>query len=114
MGRSTKNSLVLIRYLPLLTALFFSGCKEQITPSEILPPKKFARVLVELSLVEAAEQQKALPELYLNQPEVWTVDVFSRLNTDSAEFNRSFRFYFTHPEAMKIALIEADLIWNKQ
>jgi len=103
-----------MRYVFLFTG-FMLGCgSAEQSPSGILSPHDFAQALVELSVIEAAQQQKALPAQYLQQPDAWTADALHRLNTDSAEFNRSFRFYYTHPEAMKKALKEADRIWNQR
>lgn len=82
-------------------------------PADVLPPKKFAEALVEFSVIEAAQQQKALPALYQKQPEVWTTEALARMGTDTAQFNRSYRYYFTHPEDMKQVLEEAELLWKK-
>ena len=90
------------------------GCQTaETTPKGILPPNKFAQALIELSVIEAAQQQKALPPQYHNQPVIWTSDALSRLNTDTAEFNRSYRYYYTHPEKMKTVLSEMQKTLNQ-
>ncbi len=62
-------------------------------------------------LIEAAQKQQALPVSYQKQPEKWTADALFRLQTDTAEFNRSYRYYFSHPEKMNLVLVEAQAIW---
>jgi len=81
-------------------------------PADVLPPAKFAEALVEFSIIEAAQQQRALPANYQQQPEVWTAEALSRMGTDTAQFNRSYRYYFTHPDDMKLVLKEAEQRWK--
>jgi hypothetical protein len=88
------------------------GCQLAEKENEgILPPNKFAQALVELCIIEAAQKQQALPVSYQKQPEKWTADALFRLQTDTAEFNRSYRYYFSHPEKMNLVLVEAQAIW---
>ena len=91
------------------------GCQtNEKKPTEILTPNRFAQVCVELCVVQAAQQQKALPSNYQMQPEKWNEEVLARLQTDTATFNRSYRFYFTHPEEMNAVLSEAETYWQNR
>lgn|GEM_PF-906584 len=100
--------------LPLLFLVCSLACQNlEKTPQGILPPTQFAQALIELSVIEAAQQQQALPPQYQKQPNVWTSHVLARLNTDTTEFNQSYRYYYTHPEKMKIVLAEMQKMMNQ-
>jgi hypothetical protein len=86
-------------------ALFFSvllvmaACSDR--PSDIIPPKQMAAVLTDVHIVDGAMNNiPQVPDSVYKYGMAKYLAVFKKHNTDSAQFNRSYKYYTLHPDVL--------------
>lgn len=83
--------------------LFLASCQsDRNIPAEVLPPETMKNILVDVNVVEgglkanfilADSAKKVAPTLY--------EEVYERYGTNAADFQKSIRWYFEHPEILE-------------
>lgn len=89
----------------LLLCLLFVACgsPEGAIPVDVLPREKFTTVLLEAQLIEARMNHELVVAHHSTIPsEQYYRDMFKAQGTDDEEFKRSFRYWSSRPEDMKV------------
>jgi Domain of unknown function (DUF4296) len=91
-----------MKILPfILTTLLLAACGGPPgSPSDVLSETQMQKVLVDIHLIEARISKMNIPSMDTATlvTEKLKADVFKKHQTDSATYNRSYRFYATYPD----------------
>lgn len=84
----------------VLFAVVFFGCTQKLEPipDDVLPPEKMAQLLTRIHIAESLTMNAALgldsSVVYFNNLQT---KIFEDLKVDSAQYNRSLKFYSSSP-----------------
>jgi hypothetical protein len=97
---TTNPYLCPMRYfLPLL--LFITACgNSESLPQGVLDKDKMIRVLTEVHIAEAEQQQKVLDQEVTAADTFSFQEIFKRENITRAQYNTSMKFYSANPELL--------------
>ena len=92
------------RVVIMLSGLLMVSCsKETKVPENTIPEEKMVLILTDIHLVEARVSRVSVISIDSSTliTEKLKKDIFKRYQTDTAAYNRSYKFYSTHPEFME-------------
>lgn len=96
-----KNTFFFI----MCCGVIFSCINNNKIPAEIIPPKEMQEILWDVIRAEALSAEFARKDSTLNEvaeTKVLTQKVFEIHKIDSALFDKSYKWYTSHPDVMKI------------
>ena len=91
----------------LIVLLFFYSCaKKTGVPKNILPPDKMEKVLMDLLKADDLISRKSADSMFNDSfsKEVIYTAIFTQHKINKEEFKKSFSYYESHPEILKIVL----------
>jgi len=89
----------MLKYITLFFSVLLLACNS--TPSGIIPPDKMATVLTDVHLTDGELGSVAqMPDSIYKYGMARYLAIFKKYNTDSAQFNRSYKYYTIHPGVM--------------
>ena len=90
----------------IVLLVLFSCAKKNRVPENILPPDKMEKLLLDLMEADELIARKSIDSIRndsFNRSVVYTT-VFNQHKTSKEEFRKSFSYYESHPEFLKIIL----------
>ncbi len=88
----------------LIGLLLLTACNAKTTiPEDVLPENKMILILSEIHMAETEIQNinfKSVDSSYALQ-RAWEIKIMKKFKTDTATYNRSYKFYLTHVEYMQ-------------
>jgi len=88
----------------LIGLLFLTACSAKTTiPENVLPEDKMILILSEIHVAETEISSlnfKSIDSSYALQ-KAWEINIMKKFKTDTATYNRSYKFYLTHVEYMQ-------------
>ena len=91
----------MLKYITLFFSvlLLLSACNS--SPSGIIPPNEMATVLTDVHLTDGAlGNVTQMPDSIYKYGMARYLAIFKKYNIDSAEFNKSYKYYTLHPGVM--------------
>ena len=91
----------------LIALLFFYSCAQKNTvPKNILPPDKIEKVLMDFMRADDLMSRKSGDSVFndsFSKEDIYTA-IFTQHKINKEEFKKSFSYYESHPEILKIVL----------
>ena len=90
--------------LIFILVLFLSACgSDDSPPADIIPEEKMAVLIADVHVIEARLSKISLMSLDSATiiVERLKMDNFKKNKVDSAQYNRSYKFYSTHPDYLE-------------
>ena len=92
------------RVVMMLSCLLIASCSEETKlPENTIPEEKMSLILTDIHLLEARVSRVSVISIDSSTliTEKMKKDIFKKHQTDTATYNRSYKFYSTHPELME-------------
>jgi hypothetical protein len=93
--------------LGLIALLSFYSCaKKTAVPKNILPPDKMEKVLMDLMEADELIIRKSADSVFNDSLDKGVIynTIFRQHKTNKEEFKKSFSYYESHPELLKVVL----------
>jgi hypothetical protein len=104
----------------LLTILVFSliACSEsKKTPENVLKPEKFQKVLTDVLLADALSTERSFKDTSVKIKDVnaaYFLKIFEIHGTTKNEFMRSYNFYLSRPDLLRVISDSVSAVLNRE
>lgn len=107
-----------MRLMILLLLLVLLGCSEtKKTPENILGPEKFQKVLTDVMLADALSTERSFKDTALKIKDAnaaYFLKIFEIHGTNKNEFMRSYNFYLSRPDFLRVISDSVSAVLNRE
>lgn len=107
-----------MRLMILLLLLVLLGCSEtKKTPENILGPEKFQEVLTDVMLADALSTERSFKDTALKIKDAnaaYFLKIFEIHGTNKNEFMRSYNFYLSRPDFLRVISDSVSAVLNRE
>jgi hypothetical protein len=107
-----------MRLMILLLLLVLLGCSEtKKTPENILGPEKFQEVLTDVMLADALSTERSFKDTALKIKDAnaaYFLKIFEIHGTNKNEFMRSYNFYLSRPDFLRVISDSVSAALNRE
>lgn len=79
------------------------------TSSGVLSEEEMVDIITDLQLADAAYKLEMLPPDYLQNPQLYYLEILQKHNTDSSAYRKSLNYYLKDPQDLKRIYEKVDL-----
>ena len=101
-----------------LLSLVLLGCSEtKKTPENILGPEKFQKVLIDVMLADALSTERSFKDTALKIKDAnaaYFLKIFEIHGTNKNEFMRSYNFYLSRPDFLRVISDSVSAVLNRE
>lgn len=101
-----------------LLLLVLLGCSEtKKTPENILGPEKFQKVLIDVMLADALSTERSFKDTALKIKDAnaaYFLKIFEIHGTNKNEFMRSYNFYLSRPDFLRVISDSVSAVLNRE
>lgn len=107
-----------MRVMIVLLLLVLAACSEtKKTPENILAPEKFQKVLTDVMLADALSTERSFKDTSLkikNINAAYFLKIFEIHGTTKNEFMRSYNFYLSRPDFLRVISDSVSAVLNRE
>lgn len=104
--------------LILLLVIALAACSEtKKTPENVLDPEKFQKVLTDVMLADALSTERSFKDTSLKIKDVnaaYFLKIFELHGTTKNEFMRSYNFYLSRPDFLRVISDSVSAVLNRE